>query len=208
MLHTLRLAILAVAALAMTGCVTLDGLGGQVTQAQAEYLRAQADMRDIESQERIAAVAYLAMIASGQRLDDGFGSVQTLAVTGQSDPVVRAWAMSSIERLMLPQNAAPRQTLAGQQDGPIIAGIKALAPYVLPVADVLLRRAQGKDQIKFQTRQLATSVEMEGMRLGLIDSIVGQISRDPLVVQTPPPQIIPAPEPIIITTPDPIIIGG
>lgn len=180
--------LIAVFAIALPGCTTLDGLTGGITQAQAEYLKTRAAMEADKLHYQANIAREIARVAERSL-----------------DPVVHAWAMSSIERIAGPQVVTQQPQIPISQDGPITSALKGLAPYVLPLAQLWVQRDMGKNQLSFQKRQLVSSVEMESMRLGLIEGMAGMISRDPLIVD---PVIITTPDPVVIPAPEPIIINA
>ncbi len=172
----------ALAIIGMSGCLTLDG--GQITQAQAELLKTRAALEADRLHYQATIAREMARIAERSH-----------------DPVVQAWALSGIERINGPQPVAQQPQLPAQQDGPITAAVRAFAPYVLPLAQLWVQRESGRDSLKFQRQQLATSVDLESLRLGLIDSMADRIARDPLIVTQPAPLVIEQPAPIIINQP-------
>lgn len=181
-----RLLFGAILVFGLSGCLTLDGQ--QINQAQAELLKTRAAMEGDRLHYQATIARELSRIAD--RSDD---------------PVVQAWAIASIERIAGPQPLAQQPQLPAQQDGPITAAVRAFAPYVLPLAQLWVQREAGRDNLKFQRQQLATSVDLESLRLGLIDSMAGRIARDPLIVTQPAPTIVEQPAPVILP---PIIVGA
>lgn len=178
-MHRLRLALAALAAaILLPACVTLDGAGQTITQAQQQYLaslQAQAD-RDAARTESL-------LDAIGKFADSDNETAQVLALV-------------ILERVANPPAAAAATPPPPPQPaGPITTALKTLAPFVLPIAQIWQADRQGE-------RSLTQAVA----NMDLIGTLAGQIHRDPLVVETPAAQIIHAPAPVIITPPDPIVI--
>lgn len=202
-MHRLRLALVALAAaILLPACVTLDGAGQTINQAQLQALQYQRDIASIQAADRADARSL-----ERERIRAAADTVKEFAkFHGSGNDLVSAWAIASGERVALSQlqpRAAPTDPAAASRqqppqatpDGPIVSAVKAIAPFVLPIA-----------QIWQADRQGARSLTQAVANMDLIGTLSGQIHRDPLVVETPPAQVITAPDPVILTPPDPIVI--
>jgi hypothetical protein len=175
---------LAAVALLTTGCLTT----GDVTTAQQQYLaslQAQQQAEREHSRELIQALA-------------GFAA--------SPEPLVQAMAIAGIDRIAAARSATATASAAAAQgrmpDGPITTVLKVALPYVLPLA-----------QIWQADRAGARSLETAALNTGLIGNIVGQISRDPLVVQAPAPEIVQIPTMVVdrdvpLIVEQPVIVGA
>ena len=173
----MRYLLLVIAALMLSGCAGMDIAGGQITTAQAQYLAAQdaRAARDAEADSRL--------VAAIERLADS------------ADPMVRLVGITTLDRIAAGK-AAPRgaQMPAQSQDGPITTALKVVAPFVLPALQIWPADRAGERGMK----------QAFG-NMDLIQTLAGQIQRDPLVVTTPAAQVIQV-DPVIVTTPDPVIV--
>lgn len=172
----MRKTILTIAAstMLMTGCLTT----GDVMTAQQQYFASLQAQQEAERSYNQTVIQALSAFSSSQ------------------DPLVQAWAMSSIERIASSRSMSTMMNAAANQgrmpDGPITSFLKAALPYVLPIA-----------QIWAADRTDKRSLESAALQTGLIGNIVNQISRDPLVVQPPPTQIV---QPTVIDREVPFIV--
>lgn len=175
----MRIILICLVALAVSGCASLDSLGGSVTTAQQQYLATLQAQAEAEREQTHKLVDVL-----GRFADSG-------------DPLVQAMAIASIERIATTRAPAPRTAGAAAPvpDGPIASVIKSLAPYVLPIAQIWQADRAGQ-----------RSVETAALNIGLMGRMADLAARDPLVVTTPAPEIIQAPAPVIVDREVPVIV--
>lgn len=173
----MRYLLLIITAVGLSGCVTLDGFGAQVTTAQAQYLAAQdaRAAREAEAQRHLV------------------DRIAEIAQTG--DQTSRVVALMMLDRVAngMPQRAV--QAVAQPQEGPITTALRVAAPFVLPLAQIWQADRAGK-----------RALDQALGNMDLIGAVAGQIQRDPLVVTTPAPSVINAPPPMVLTTPPPVIV--
>lgn len=202
-MHRLRLALAAIAAtILLPGCITLDGAGQTINQAQLQALQYQRDIARIQADDRADAREL-----ERERIRAAAATVKEFAKFHSSgNDLVSAWAIASGERVALSQlqpRAAPsdatstprQQPTQTTPDGPIVSAVKAIAPFVLPIAQIWQADRQGERSL---TQAIAN--------MDLIGTIAGQIHRDPLVVTTPAPEIVLAPAPVIVDREVPLIV--
>lgn len=169
------------AVFALSGCAQLDVVSGTVTDAQARYLE-NLEARDKRQSEDMRRV---------------LSTIQSVASSG--DATTRVVGLLMLDRISNGvSQARMAQIQMPQQDGPITAFFKGVAPYLLPLAQIWQAdRASGR------------ALDQAFGNMNLIGTIAGQIQRDPLVVQTPAqpaPVIVTTPPPVIVDRPPPIII--
>ena len=173
--------MLITAAILLTGCESLPTVTGAITDAQMNVLKAQV-------KEEVQA---------SKDLDRVVGAIEKLAVSGDTTTKVMSLMILNQTYAGLAAARANRQPV--NNDGPITAAFKAVAPYVIPGLQIWASDRAGGRALK----------ESFG-NMNLIGTIAKDIQRDPLIVNNPAPQVVQlpgAPAPQVIQVPSaPILI--
>lgn len=164
-------------AASLTGCATMPGVSGDISNAQAQYLAAQQAERDAQRQDRRDTIDALSAFAYS------------------TEPLIHAMAIAAIERTSGEQYRSQPAKQIPQQDGPITTVVRAVLPLAVPLA-----------QLWMQDRAGERSLTQAMGNMDLIGTMAGQLGRDPLVVMQPDPTIINAPATMIIDRDVPMII--